>query len=107
MGKIVFRETRTKSNGVKIRSTRSFAAGPPEGAADLSGIDARNGRRVELEVKIDAPYTKTQKRWAADIQIWNGAHALLRYNKKISVEENVKLATEIVSAELERCRGWK
>jgi hypothetical protein len=53
--------------------------GPPTGAADLSGIAHRTGRRIEIEVK--GPTTRTtpeQVRWAEFIRSKGGIYVLAR-----------------------------
>ena len=85
-GKIVFIDKKTK----KIRT---FSAGPPKGAADLSGI--YHGYRVEIEVKAPGKKrTQEQEHWAKFVQEHGGIYLLVTYDTSKSLKENVCDSTE-------------
>lgn len=77
------------------KAQRFFHAGPPKGAADLSGIVSPEGWRVEIEVK--GPKKKQspqQKNWQAMIEKRGGIYVLAVYDEKLSKEDNVELVRE-------------
>lgn len=77
---------------------RMFDAGPPKGAADLTGI-TRAGRRVEIEVKArGGALSKEQIAWREMIERWGGVYLLAEWNEDESLEANV----ERVRADVER-----
>lgn len=47
------------------------------GMADIEGVLRPHGRRIELEVKIDAAVTALQSRWIDDIRGYGGAAAIV------------------------------
>ncbi len=85
---------------------RMFTAGPPNGAADLSGIVRPEGWRLEIEVK--GPRGKrspAQKRWAKFIRSSGGVYLLAEFNKSKSMEENLKVATAALDKAIKERRG--
>lgn len=72
------------------RTERVFHAGPPAGAADLSGIVIPEGWRVEIEIKASGgKRTKKQEHWAEFIRASGGVYVLLKYDASIDVGANV------------------
>ncbi|MFA6166985.1 MAG: hypothetical protein WC700_10230 [Gemmatimonadaceae bacterium] len=92
VGTVVKRDRRGRQVGV-------FHAGPPKGAADLSGIVAPDGTRLEVEVKsATAPWTPEQKRWRAFIVARGGVHVIVRFDEERSMDENVADAVGAIDA---------
>ena len=83
-GTIVFRDP--------SGSTRAFHAGPPKGAADISGIVIPEGWRLEIECKAGTKRTSEQVRWAEFIARSGGVYVLAE------ASEGVDGAMEKVSA---------
>jgi hypothetical protein len=70
---------------------RFFRAGPPKGAADLSGIVRPEGYRLEIEVKASRGRpSHAQSRWASFIAAFGGIYLLAAYNGAQSLQENVR-----------------
>lgn len=87
---------RQNVGSVKIDG-RYFHAGPPKGAADLSGIVSPEGWRLEIEVK--GPKKKQsihQKKWQQMIEKRGGIYAIAVYDSQLSMRDNVDLARESV-----------
>jgi hypothetical protein len=88
VGRVVTRDRAGKRTGV-------FNAGPMVGAADLSGIASVTisgvvlGIRLEVEVKVDAPWTEEQQAYAAAINRMGGVALCVRYSHAKSLAENV------------------
>jgi len=93
VGKVVKRDAEGRVFGV-------FRAGPPKGAADLCGLAAPDGLHIEVEVKVDAPQTKPQKAWASFIETFGGVYVLVRYDHRLSFEDNVVAGVAQVDAAL-------
>lgn len=56
---------------------RVFTAGPPQGAADISGIVVGDGRRIEIECKVAGrSRTPEQEHWAEFIERAGGIYEL-------------------------------
>lgn len=86
---------------------RYFHAGPPNGAADLSGIVLApvrtRGLRLEIELKSSTgSRSPAQIRWADFIERAGGVYALIAYNASLSMTANVDLAVATVLAAIER-----
>lgn len=66
----------------------------PVGAADLCGIIAPTGRRLEVEVKGPAtPVTEDQERWRETMaERWGAVAVQLRYDPEVNLEGNLVLA---------------
>jgi hypothetical protein len=76
---------------------RVFDPGPPNGAADLSGIVLGSGRRLEIEVKdADGEQSDDQRRWQDFITRAGGVYVLVQYDPTTTLEENVAAAVEAV-----------
>ena len=98
VGTVVRRDDRGRKQGV-------FHAGPPMGAADLSGI-AHGGLRLEIECKsATAPWTPAQRRWADFILARGGVYLLVRFDEALSMAENVALAVAAVGAAIAERRA--
>ena len=92
---------RQNVGGVQIRDRAGqvrgrFEAGPPIGAADLSGLVAPEGWRLEVEVKVKAPWTDEQKRWKAFIEAFGAMHVLVRWDRTLSMDANVARGVQLV-----------
>lgn len=74
---------RQNTGGVLVRDKRGaverrFDAGPPPGAADITGI-CRGGRRLEVEVKgIYGKLTEQQVQWGRFITLMGGVYVVVR-----------------------------
>jgi len=88
------------------RVIRYFHAGPPTGAADLSGIVRPEGYRLEVELK-SATGTRSaeQIRWADFIIESGGVYALVTYDADLSLADNVERASAIILAAIDARRS--
>jgi hypothetical protein len=78
---------------------RVFRAGPPKGAADLSGIIRPEGWRLEIELKAaHGRLSPEQERWARFIRASGGVYVLAKYDASQTVEENTAAAVRTVEA---------
>gem|GEM_PF-4022497 len=94
-GKVVVRD-----RAGNVRS--SFDAGPPNGAADVSGI-VRGGYRLEIEFKsADGAPSDAQRAWQRMIESFGGIYVLVDYVPTLSLEANVARAVELVEAAVAR-----
>lgn len=93
---------RQNAGAVTLRDRRGKEAGifrgAVTGAADLSGIVAPSGRRLEVEVKVDAPHTDEQVAFGELIKRMGGIYLCVRYHHELSLAANVSLAVAIVDA---------
>jgi hypothetical protein len=81
---------------------RVFRAGPPRGAADLSGIVRPEGWRLEIEVKAARGRpSPAQVRWGSFITASGGVYLLLQYHEDSPLETTVRAAVRAVDAALE------
>lgn len=84
---------------------RMFDAGPPNGAADLSGIVRPEGFRLEIECKsAGGERSLEQRRWADFIVGYGGVYVLAQYNPMLSLEDNVAAAVRDVENALAQRR---
>lgn len=79
---------RQNVGSVKV-GDRLFRAGPPAGAADLSGLVVGHGWRLEIEVKTTSARTKAQRLWADFILSSGGVYVHANWNKHFSMAGNV------------------
>ncbi len=71
--------------------------GPPKGAADISGIVLRDGRRIEVEVKGTGGRSSAEQiQWAKNMRAWNAVYVLAAYDDSISLELNVERVVDEV-----------
>lgn len=71
----------------------------PVGAADLSGIVAPEGWRLEIEMKAETTVeSDEQGPWAKFIRDSGGIAFQLRYDESLSMEENLAAATSALRA---------
>ena len=85
----------------KGRLQRVFMAGPPPGAADLSGIAIPDGWRLEIEVKsARGRQSPAQKRWAEFIEQSGGVYVLVQLDPRLAMQDNVHQAVDAVDAAL-------
>lgn len=91
VGSVAFLDPRTQQK-------RVFHAGPPEGAADLSGILAPEGLRLEVEVKgARTRVTDAQRRWARFVAESGGVYAIVHYDRRRTPGDNVTLGVGVVA----------
>lgn len=70
---------------------RAFHAGPPAGAADISGIDHQEGRRIEIETKAPKEERSAEQiQWAKFIQASNGLYLLATQHDDLSVLDSAQ-----------------
>lgn len=86
---------------------RYFDAGPPTGAADLSGIvlAPREARGLRLEIELKSATGKRspeQIHWGEFIQAAGGVYALVGYNPLLTLEQNVDAGIATVLDAIER-----
>lgn len=75
---------------VKKADGGMFRAGPPKGAADLSGIVAPSGRRLEIEVKGSGDKMRPeQTAWGIFVRKMGGLYVLAQWDKTMTRDENV------------------
>lgn len=85
VGTIPFRDGKTGER-------RAFRAGPPPGAADLSGMYKVDGRRIEVETKANGKKrSKDQERWAELVHEYNAIYLLAPQHKALTASESAKL----------------
>ena len=78
---------------VKVSDGHFFHAGPPKGAADISGIVIPHGWRIEIETKIgDAKLRKAQRAWGRMIRDAGGVHVVCNSDIALTLAENVEAA---------------
>lgn len=79
------------------KTARVFNAGPPKGAADISGIILPEGWRLEIEVKAGkGKRSPAQESWAAFIERSGGVYVLLAYDEARSLTSNLELAEQSI-----------
>jgi hypothetical protein len=89
-GEVVTRDRTGRPTGV-------FKAGPPNGAADLSGIVFGSGKRLEIECKRDrGKANKDQENWRAMIERAGGIHVLVHFDSDLTDQENINRAKDLV-----------
>jgi hypothetical protein len=68
---------------------RYFDAGPPTGAADISGLISPVGWRLEVELKMPGEErSDEQLRWAAFCERSGAVYALVEYDGTVSLDAN-------------------
>ena len=75
---------------------RIFDAGPPNGAADLSGFISPEGWRLEIEVKTDTKRSEDQERWAAAVTAGGCVYVLADFDPALDLDANVRRAVDLV-----------
>jgi len=81
------------------RTERFFHAGPPKGAADLSGIVTPEGWRIEIEVKAaKGKRSKAQLSWADFIERSGGVYVLVQYDEALDLDANLAAAERSILA---------
>lgn len=79
------------------RVIRHFDAGPPEGAADISGITTR-GRRLEIELKMPGGKLREgQRAWARMVTELGGVYLHVQYNPDLDLDGNVCRAVDHIA----------
>ena len=78
---------------------RVFDAGPPAGAADLSGFVIPEGWRLEVECKGSrGKRTKEQERWARNVAAAGCVYVLVEYDAGEALARNVRRAVDVIIA---------
>lgn len=87
------------------RVLRYFHAGPPTGAADVSGIVRPEGWRLEIELK-SATGTRSleQIRWGDFIVAAGGVYVLVAYDASLSPQQNIEAAAGVIHDAIARRR---
>lgn len=81
----------------KGRIVGVFHAGPPAGAADISGIVKPYGTRLEVETKGHRTEERdNQDTWMAMIENHGGIYVRCRFNKHMTMNENVSDAVLLI-----------
>ncbi len=84
---------------------RMFDAGPPTGAADISGGVRPEGFRLEVELKMPrGKRNEAQLNWAAFCKSMGFVYALVQYDATISLDDNVEFALDEISAAIDARR---
>jgi hypothetical protein len=82
---------------VRMADGRFFHAGPPPGAADLSGWIAPEGWRLEVEAKAARGRSSVaQMRFAAALTAAGGVYVLVAYDEARSLRANVAAGVDFV-----------
>lgn len=68
----------------------------PKGAADLSGLVAPEGWRLEVEVKVQEPHKPEQISWQNYIRMFGGIYVLVRWAIDLDIEANVARGVHLV-----------
>lgn len=81
---------------------RYFDAGPPKGAADISGGVSPHGRRLEIELKMPrGKRTAEQINWAEFCQRMGFVYVLCTYVEAQTLAENCDRLVRLVAAAIE------
>jgi hypothetical protein len=79
------------------KTVRVFDAGPPKGAADLSGFVRPEGWRLEIEVKgARGKRSPAQETFARVIETGGGVYVLADYARDLTLEENVSASVAML-----------
>jgi hypothetical protein len=79
------------------RVARVFNAGPPKGAADLSGYVRPEGWRLEIEVKGDATALRPEQAiFARNVTSGGCVYVVVRYEDANSLDDNLTNAVRLV-----------
>ncbi len=100
------RVDRQNAGRVEVRLRNGGSGGwidlAPEGAADLTGLVAPEGWRLEVEVKVEEPHKPPQIRWQNYIRAFGGIYVLVRWDQELQLEANiirgVRLVDEAIAA---------
>jgi hypothetical protein len=88
--------------------TGVFRAGPPTGAADVSGIVGPEGWRLEIELKgAKTKVRDPQIAWGEMISSRGGVHTQIRYDEAMTMQENIESAVHAVDAAIAERRARK
>jgi hypothetical protein len=86
-------------------SKRAFRAAP-KGAADISGVAAPGGWRLEVETKsADGTQTDDQKKWQRMVETYGGIYVLCGYDSSLDMDSNVERAVARVRDAIARRVG--
>jgi len=92
---------RQNVGSVKKAGGGMFHAGPPKGAADISGIYAPSGRRVEIEVKAAGKKPRPEQiKWGSFIHTAGGIYVLAVFDKRRTLADNVASVVEAILYEV-------
>lgn len=80
------------------------ASGAPNGAADLTGVVSPEGWRLEVEVKVKAPWTREQQAFERAIERAGGLYVLVRWVDGLDLQGNVAQGVAKVDAAVEARR---
>jgi len=76
---------------------RTFHAGPPKGASDLTGVVRPEGFRLEIELKSDGERPTTpQRNWRAMVSAFGAIYVCITYDDAASLDENIRRAVRAV-----------
>ena len=77
---------------------RVFHPGPPQGAADISGIVRDGGWRLEIELKMPkGKRSKAQVAWAKMVEDAGGVYVLYTYDGSVDADFNCARLHTVVS----------
>jgi len=102
---------RQNSGVVPIRNRsgkveRYFHAGPPKGAADMSGIVRPEGWRLEVELKsATGKRSPEQIHWGEFIMSSGGVYALVGYDPSLTLAANAAAAAIVILAAIDARRA--
>lgn len=76
---------------------RPISLGPPKGAADISGLLLRSGRRLELELKSASGRLRPEQfAFGENMRRWNAVHLVATYDSDLTLEQNVAYVLDAV-----------
>ncbi|MBL8684404.1 MAG: hypothetical protein JNK05_34845 [Myxococcales bacterium] len=84
-----------RQNAGKVVARRGAVKGAPKGAADITGIIAPEGWRIEIEVKASVTgITRQQIKWLETMRERGAVVLVARYREELSAEENIAAVCE-------------
>lgn len=90
---------RQPAGRLELAGSKGFVEAAPVGAADLTGIVAPEGWRIEIEVKGPrTPVTTEQVHWREVMREAGAIALLVRYDGKLLEDENLRAAVETIRA---------
>lgn len=103
--KLPVRLWRQPTGRLELAGTKGFVEAAPIGAADLTGVVSPEGWRIEIEVKGPrTPVTTEQVHWRETMREAGAIALLVRYDGKLSEDENLRAAVETIRTAIEERR---
>lgn len=94
------RVNRQNAGRVEVRRRGGASGGyidlAPTGAADLSGLVAPWGYRLEVEVKVLEPHKPEQIDWQNFIRMFGAIYVLVRWSPALDLAANIQRGLQLV-----------